>query len=295
MRFNLTAELMLLLCTVIWGGTFLAVKFALPYCSPWLLVALRFGVAAALFGLIFWRQLAAANLLVVRRGFALGLALCIGFGLQTLGLQYTSVSRSAYLTYALIIFTPFLSLVLLGKRPAWTTLAGILVVVAGLYLLTAPGDAPGWNRGDWLTLGCALAFSFYIVGVDRWSAPETQGALAAVQSASVGLLAAPLALLENANFEASPALLLSIFYLAVPGALIVVYLQMRYQPLSTPARASVIFAMEPVFTLLYAAALGLERPGSRELLGAVTVFCGVLLSEAAAFRRTLHSVDVRDR
>ncbi len=47
------AELMLILATMIWGGTFSALKMGLEHTSPFYLVALRFLIASILFGLYF--------------------------------------------------------------------------------------------------------------------------------------------------------------------------------------------------------------------------------------------------
>ncbi len=71
-------------------------------------------------------------------------------------------------------------------------------------------------------------------------------------------------------------------YLVVPGTIIVVFVQMRYQPESSPARASVIFALEPVFAMLYAVGLSMEDFSWRGALGGAIVFLGVAWSEVGA-------------
>lgn len=279
MKKYLTAELMLVLCTVIWGGTFPAVKYALTFSSPWLIVALRFAAA----GLLLTAFLRGANQElsgpVVLRGLILGLFFFAGFGLQTLGLQYTSASRSAFLTEALVLFIPLISLVMSRKQPSIFTLSGALLVMAGLYLLTSPAGFVDFNRGDWLTLGCALAFSFYIIGVDLWSTPDTRGWLSTVQAFTVAVLATPMVFWEGARLQIDSALLLAMLYLIVPGTLVVVILQMRYQPLTTPSRAGVVFALEPVFAMFYAVLLALEGFTWRAALGALVVTIGIMWSE----------------
>lgn len=271
---------MLVLCTVIWGGTFPAVKFALEFSSAWLIVAIRFAIAGALFALIFRSASRKLNRVILLRGLILGVFFFAGFGLQTLGLQYTSSSRSAFLTEALVIMIPVLSFVMSRKRPSFFTMTGALFVMAGLYLLTSPEGFLDFNRGDWLTLGCALSFSFYIIGVDLWSTPESRGLLSTVQAFTVALLAMPMAFAESMRLQPAAGYIFAMLYLILPGTLFVVMLQMRYQPLTTPSRAGVVFALEPVFAMLCAVALSFESFSGRSVLGAAIVFTGVAWSES---------------
>lgn len=273
---------MLVLCTVIWGGTFPAVKYALEFSSPWLIVALRFALAGTLFALFLKGANHKLNWQIVSRGLILGLFFFAGFGLQTLGLQYTSASRSAFLTEGLVLFIPLLSFLMSRKRPTFFTSTGALLVMAGLYLLTSPAGFVDFNRGDWLTLGCALAFSFYIIGVDLWSTPDTRGLLSTLQAFTVAALATPMVFWEGARLAVSTGFVLAMLYLILPGTLIVVMLQMRFQPLSTPSRAGVIFALEPVFAMLYAGALSLEIFTWRGTLGAIVITAGVVWSETGS-------------
>ncbi len=270
---------MLVLCTVIWGGTFASVKFALDFASPWLLVAVRFAAAGLLFALIYFPQLRHIDRATLMQGGILGLTFFAGFGLQTLGLQYTTTSRSAFLTETLVLFTPVLAFLFYRKLPSWATATGAIIVIAGLYLLTSPSGFLALNRGDAWTLGCAIAFSFYIIGVDRWSTPARRGTLSTVQSFTVAVLSLPLAFAEGFRFEVNPTLGMALAYLIVPGTVVVVMMQMRYQPQSTPARAGVIFALEPVFATLYALVLSLEPFHERAAWGALAVTAGVIFSE----------------
>ncbi|HMY10771.1 MAG TPA: EamA family transporter, partial [Turneriella sp.] len=108
MRHLALPDLMLVLCTVIWGGTFPAAKIALQQISPWTVVSLRFMVAGSLFAAIYYRQVVRADFRLMLRGVALGLFFFAGFSLQTFGLVFTSSSRSAFITEMLVIFIPLM-------------------------------------------------------------------------------------------------------------------------------------------------------------------------------------------
>ncbi|MBS0619522.1 MAG: DMT family transporter [Spirochaetes bacterium] len=282
MKRQIVPELMLVLCTVIWGGTFLAVKVALSSASPWLIVSLRFALAGLIFVPFFLRSSQSIDRRSLLHGLILGILLMAGFGLQTLGLQFVSPSRSAFLTETLALIVPLLSFFIQRKLPTRYNLAGAALVVGGLFLITSPGGLFAPNRGDYLTLGCAIAFSVYIILVDIWSTPTNALALSLVQSFVVAVASLPFVFLEGIRLAQNFSFVLALLYLAIPGTFVVILLQMRYQPLATPARAGVIFALEPVFAMLFAVATNLEDFASRAALGAAIAFTGVAVSETGA-------------
>ena len=115
------SELMLIFITVIWGGTFVSIKVALSYTSPLLLMAMRFFSA-----FLFFIMINRINILKISRksllyGSLLGLLMFLGYGLQTIGLKFTSASRSGFITYFYALLTPFFQFLILKRRPFWGT------------------------------------------------------------------------------------------------------------------------------------------------------------------------------
>ncbi|MCR9141189.1 MAG: DMT family transporter [bacterium] len=291
------ADFFLLMCTVLWGGTFLAIKLVIDTTPPMFLVAVRFSLAALIYLLVFHRAIARASRRDVRRGIVLGLFLLGGFGLQTLGLQYTSIARSAFITQLIVLFTPALQWLLFRRLPRPATLAGIAIVLVGMYFLTSPGGEAQLNRGDWLTLGCAISFSLYIVFVDRYGTRENAAALSFDQTLFVAAFAWLIAVgFEFPQFPDSPRLdlFLGLLFLAPFGTNLVVYWQTRWQPETTPARAAVIFAMEPVFATTFAVLFAQEVLPARAALGAAIIFAGMLVSELGPVIGARRSAAVED-
>lgn len=282
---NYKAEFMLMACTIIWGGTFVAIELGLKSASPMLLVAIRFGMAALIFGIFFFPHLLKINRQLLGQAFLLGLAMAASFALQTLGLAYTTVTRSAFITQLLVFFTPVLQWLWLGRRPGWKILPAIVIVLIGMFYLLEPSGAVPLNMGDALTLGCALAFSVYIVLLDQISSDINRVALIFVQCVIIALICGAYSFLfEEFYFNPELSLWLSLLYLAPLGVNLVIYWHTRYQPLSTPARAAVIFSLEPVFAglgeILF---LGKELTGLIAL-GAGLVLLGVLIAECPTGR-----------
>lgn len=283
---RLRAEFFLLLCTVLWGGTFLAIKLTLVETPPVFLVALRYSTAALIYFVVFYRPIFRASRRDVVRGIVLGIFLLGGIGFQTLGLQYTTISRSAFITQLIVVFTPAAQWLFYQRVPRPATLLGIVLVLIGMYFLTSPEGAADLNYGDWLTLLCAISFSLYIVLVDQYSTPENAATLSFDQTLFVGAFAWLGAVWME--FDVFPTgvsfdLFLGILFLAPLGTNLVIYWQTRWQPESTPARAAVIFAMEPVFAVLFAVAFADEIFNLRGALGAALILCGLLISELGPY------------
>jgi drug/metabolite transporter (DMT)-like permease len=165
---KLTAELFLLTTTIFWGSTFVVVKWGLADFPPLTLLALRFSLAAVLFLILFPKTWLHTDWSAIWAGGFLGLFLFLGFALQTVGLVYTTASKSAFITGLLVIFTPFVQVILERRSPTRGNLIGVGIVSLGLWFLTAP-EGGSWNRGDSLTLLCAIVFSIYIVYLDIMS------------------------------------------------------------------------------------------------------------------------------
>src|SRR5579875_2296220 len=176
-RRTLTAHLLLVAVTLVWGCTFPLVKAALREVSPLLFNLLRMTLASVV--LIGTNRKNFRN--VTRSQLTLcataGLFLALGYELQTAGLARTTPSKSAFLTGLVVVLVPLLS-ALPGirsastPRPHLTAYCGAGVAFLGIVFLTSdPGAGlallAGMHLGEWLTLGCALAFAVHLLILAR--------------------------------------------------------------------------------------------------------------------------------
>src|SRR3989442_1804257 len=217
------ADLTLLLATAMWGTSFVAVKTGLAYATPLAFLAVRFGIAALLLapGTRFTPLPRGRELW---GGLLLGALVAVGFVSVTFGLLVTTPSRSAFIVAISSVLAPVIGFVVLSQRPGWLAAAALALAGVGMYLLTAP-DSGGLNRGDLLTLVCALCFGGQIVAVSELSRHGDARRLVWMQIASTALVSAgAAALFQRPPVGRAPAL--------VPG----------------PARAG-CFARPPAFLL----------------------------------------------
>jgi drug/metabolite transporter (DMT)-like permease len=299
------AESILLATTLIWGATFSIAKYLVDAgVDAMALVAWRFGLAAPLFLLLFARRVTfRPSRTTLAHGAILGALLYVGFGLQTVGLGITSSSRSGFITALYVVFTPLLQIIVIRRVPGINVLVGIVLVLLGLWGLTAPGGelaglidpwrAGGFNAGDLLTLASAFFFAIYIVLLDRFTARSDAAMLTAVQLVTVALIAVGHVAVAVAAGTTSGALTIpatapawaGILYLALLATVLSTYWQTRYQGDTTPSRAAVIFTLESLFAAIIAAALLGETMTTLSIIGGALIITGLLVVELGGMLR----------
>lgn len=273
------AELYLLVCTFIWGSTFVVVKHSLADISPHLMVAVRFGIATLLFLAFSPKSLKNLDCQVAVKGGILGALLFAGFAAQTMGLQYTTASKSGFITGMLVVFTPFFQVFIERRSPKLGNLVGVALVSVGLYLLTAPQGSE-FNRGDALTLGCAVIFALYIVYLDIFAKEHDVGQLIFLQMVVTVLLAVVSTIIwEQPRVKFTTGLAFAIAYLAIMATLVTLSWQTKYQKETTPTRAAIIYSLEPVVSAFLAYLIENDNIGKLGILGGGIIVTGLLVSE----------------
>ena len=276
---RLLAESLLVVATIIWGGTFVATRAGHDHVSPMLIIAIRFLVSVAVLGPIlalagraWWKHW--------RTGFVLGVVLAGAYVLQTIGLQWTTAARSAFLTYLFAILIPPLQRFVGRRRLSAGNLMGLIVVIGGTVVMTHPWDLGGWNTGDLVTLGSAVCFALFVVLLDRFGQNTPAVDLVPMQFLTAGAIALAGALiLEPMRLSFSSGALLALGYLTILGTIGGLGLQTVFQVYTTPVRATTIFSLEPVFAAIFAVAILSEQLGVLEIAGGAVILGGVLLSE----------------
>ena len=277
------ADLALVFVSFLWGATFVVVKAALHDASSLVFIALRFSLAVLLLLLLFrLRPGSLSNFRTHWRGGALcGLFLFLGYALQTAGLLTTTASKSAFLTGLFIVLVPVLSAALHRRAPGWVEWTGAALAMAGTGLLTIdPSAGFRLTTGDLLTIGCAVAFAVHVVAVARYSTTRGHAALTLWQILSVAVLSAASCLwLEPPRLVWTPRLAFALVVTAVFATTICFALYTWAQAHTTATRASIFFALEPVFAALTAWLWSGEHWGLRTLSGAALILMAILFVE----------------
>jgi len=272
------ADLALLLATALWGTSFVAVKRALADATPLAFLTVRFGIAALALapGTRFRPRPTGREL---SGGALLGGLVAVGFIAQTAGLVTTTPSRSAFIVAVSSVLAPVIALALLGERPRWVTAVALAVATLGIYLLTAP-DAGGLNRGDLLTLICAVCFGGQIVAVTELTRHFDSRRLVFVQIAATAVLGAlATALFERPQIHWTPRFIGALLYTVLFASTICFLLQMRAQRVMSSARAALIFCFEPLFAAVTSWLILGERLAWLQWSGGALILVGMVLAE----------------
>ena len=273
------AELSLLLLAFFWGVTFPLVKIALNFCSPFLFLAIRFGLATLIIWLVYSKRISLVDKATLKAGIILGIFLFLGYAFQTVGLKYTAASKSAFITGLFVIMVPPLSVLLVREKPKIFSLLGVALAVSGLWLMTRPRGSE-FNVGDFLTFFCAISFSFHVIFVQIYAKEFPFEKLVFVQLLTTALLSIPsMFLLETRKLIYNPNLLSGILVTALFATALGITIQNRMQKDTTATKASVIYTMEPVFAGVFSYLILGEGLGSVGMVGAGLILSGMLCSE----------------
>jgi drug/metabolite transporter (DMT)-like permease len=273
-----TGVVAMTLATMIWGATFVVIRDVLHGIGPVELIATRFTAASVLFGVALAVRRRPIGSAALRAGLLAGLCAAVGFLCQAIGLTSTSAGNSAFLTCTGTVFAAFFAWPLLRQRPSSTLLQGIALALAGSALLSTRLGLP--SAGDAWTLLGALAFALQIVALARTAGHVDTLELVAFQSLTVALVLLPFARHAPQQLAAldTPGLA-RVAYLVIPGTVVAPLLQVIAQRVLPAGRVALLFALEPVFALVFALAFGGERFAPRWWLGAALILSGVVRVE----------------
>jgi drug/metabolite transporter (DMT)-like permease len=289
-----TGESALLFTTVIWGGTFAIIKTALGSISPMMFLSFRFTIAAILFIPFVFGRLKRLDSSSIKGGLILGLLYFGGFAAQTLGLNYTSATKSAFITGTFVIFTPIFQIIIERRPPSKGNIMGIILVAGGLIFLSSRGThlldiihelGTNFNTGDYLTLICAIFYSLYIVYLDIVSKKIDNLSLVFMQIAvtAIGAITGTIIFqasgIEISRFILNKDVIFAVIYTSLLATILTTTLQTKFQKYTTPTKAGIIFSFEPIFASLVAFFLLSEKISNFGFIGCIFIFCGLLISE----------------
>jgi drug/metabolite transporter (DMT)-like permease len=282
------ADAALAIVAIIWGSTFVVVKNALTDISTLYFLFLRFSLASACMALLFapgfrkmpWPEIARG----LGGGAIAGLFLWVGYILQTVGLKYTSAGNSGFLTGLYIVLVPVIGAAIFRKRPDGREIAGIAAATLGMIVMTLPSLTVDFrmNRGDLLTIGCAVAFAFHLLIVGYYSQRERTEAVALGQIGCAAILSALSLGIDPPHALWSRPVWFAIVLTAIFATALAFALQTWAQRYTTPTRTALIFALEPVVALATAVSIGGEALTRYAVAGGALILAGILAVELRA-------------
>lgn len=290
---NFQGILMLTLCAFIWGTAFIAQSVGGEYAEP-----LTFNCARSFLATIFlfcccllfdklngkpFRILGTDDPLrkdrTIKGGIVCGIALTLASFMQQLGIMYTTVGKSGFITALYIVLVPFLSYAIYRTRLTIVQCVSVVIAAIGMYYICI-NEGFSINKGDFYTLVCAFCFAGQIIAVDRVITNLDGVRLSLVQFITCTILNGILMFIfETPSLHNIILGLLPIAYAGIMSSGVAYTLQIVGQKHCNPVLACMIMSLESAFALLSGWLLLGQAMSQREIFGCLLVFTAIMLAQ----------------
>lgn len=273
------ANLILLVVAVIWGGGFIAGKMALTTLTPVTILMYRFGLGSLLCGIVFWGRIKKTPISVVKKGIIIGVIQMAGLMVQLSGLQYTSTANQSFLCTAYVAFVPFISWIILRKRPEIKAfVAGLLALVGIGFICLDNGLTIGF--GDSLSIAFSVIFGIQIVivgmlvdgDIDVFQLSFFQLLTAAIVAFGICLVTGQL--INPFGSES----IIGVLYLGILNTFVAFLAQNYAQKYTSDTMAALIMSLESVFGFLLSVLYYNEVVTLKFLAGSMLCFVAILIN-----------------
>ena len=277
-----------LLCTLIWGTTFIAQDTGMDAIGPFIFNATRFFVGfLALIPFFFLLEFNKFNRIFNKNkkkfiylSIFIGIFLFLASALQQISLLYTDVANAAFFTIFYVPMVPIIVFILFRKKVHWSVWPSVMLCVMGGYLLTDFYDSTV-RMGDLLVILGALFWSLHIIFIGElindFDLPITVGL---IQTFIVSFLSYIIGIShEQFIFENILTEKYEILYAGVLSGGFAFVLQIYAQKNINPAPAAIIFSLEGVFATIAAWFILNQILNINNILGCLFILSGVLLSQ----------------
>ena len=272
----------LILVTIIWGAAFAVVKNSLDYVPPIYMMAFRFTIAGIVMSLVFIKKLIRIKKEELIHGVGIGVFLFLAYAFQTIGCNYTTAGKNAFLTTIYVILVPFLNWILIKRRPDIFSVVAAVLSITGIGLLSLEGDFT-MNKGDVLTLICGFCYALQIIFIAQWSQNDDPVLLAIIQIIVAALLSWITAPFIDGDMNwsvlGSSDVILSMLYLGLLSTMVAFALQTICQKYLAPSLAALLMSFEAVFGALSGVIFLGEVIPLRGIIGCVLMFSAIVISE----------------
>ncbi len=277
-----------LICTFIWGTTFIAQDTGMKVIGPYVFNGVRFFVgflALVPFYLLFEKKNTHKVVSKNRTKFfylsiLIGFFLFLGTVFQQVALLYTDIANAAFFTIFYVPMVPIIVFFLFKKNIHWSVWLSVILCVIGGYLLTNFYDAIV-RLGDTLVIIGAIFWSLHIIFIgkiiEEFNAPILIGL---IQTLIVSACSIILALIfEDFILKNILDQKIQILYAGILSGGIAFVLQIYAQKNISPAPAAIIFSLEGVFATIAAWILLSQILNLNNILGCGFILAGVLISQ----------------
>lgn len=288
-KLQIRNSILLFITAVIWGCAFVAQSVGMDYIEPFTFSAVRSLIGSAFLVPCIWLLGKRKNTEAIKvkedkkellkGGIICGVIICVAANLQQIGILYTSVGKSGFLTALYIVIVPVIG-AFLGKKPGKKLCMAVVCAVVGLYLLCMKVGTFSLEFGDVLLLLCALVFSLHIMTIDYFTQRVDGVKLSCIQFLVCGILSGIVMLIfEHPSLTAICTAWAPVLYTGILSCGVAYTLQIVGQRGMNPVVASLIMSLESVVSAIAGWLILGQILSGRELAGCVVMFIAIILAQ----------------
>ena len=274
-----SADLILVLVVLIWGSTYLAMKWGMESFGIFALITLRFAIAFAIGIPLLWRYRSPIYMHTLTSSALLGFGYFCGFTLLLYGMRTTTTTSAGFLMATTVVFVPILQVLFFRRIPNLSILIAVCCCLFGVGLLTLRNGL-ALDFGAILCLICSICYAIVIV-TTKWVLNSGENALTigVLQLGFTSLFSFGAMLIFEMSFRSAPLESWGIiFYLAIFCTLIGFVLQAVAQEFTSPEHTGLIYTLESVFASLFGYVFLQEVLPVQGYVGVILVFTGVIIA-----------------
>lgn len=281
MKKEILGKCMLLMSALIWGSSFIVMKNAVDFISPFTLLCIRFVLSTIFISILFFNKIKKIKKQDLLGGFLAGLALFSAFSIQTFGLQLTTPGKNAFLTAVYCTIVPLLSWLYFKKKPDKAQIFAAILCFIGVGFVSLDSSLKV-NLGDLYTLIGGFLYAVHIIVCEKAMKNTSPIIITALQFAFAAIFSFVAAyLFEDVSiiFHIDQSIYLQILYLAFFATTLCYLFQNVGQKFVNENIAALLLSLESVFGVFFSILFGQEMMTLQIALGFLIIFISVLISE----------------
>ena len=278
----------LIICTLIWGTTFVAQDTGMDNIGPFTFNSTRFFVAflaVSPFVFLFEKKKIITQIKNNINQFTklmipVGVFLFLGTVFQQVSLLYTNVANSAFFTIFYVPMVPIIIYFIFSEKLHWSIWPSVVVCVVGGYFLSNMSDA-AIRFGDGLVLIGALFWALHIIYIGKLVKKfDLPFFIALFQNLLVAILSFLLVIVfEEIDFSKIRLETFEILFAGILSGGAAFVLQLFGQRNIPPAPAAIVMSLEGVFAAIAAWIILSQILDFNNIIGCTLILGGVLLSQ----------------
>lgn len=284
-------RVLLLIVTIVWGSSFIVLKDTLSRLGnghfTFFILATRFLLSGIALSIICYKKLITIKKSTFFKGLTLGFILFGAYSVQTMGLNYTTASKNAFLTAVYVVLVPFLSWLFLAKKPVLRNYVGAGLCLLGIAFVAIIGKHEHGSKellGDLLSVVSGVFYAFQIIFISKHTQDEDAIQLLIIEILTVAVICSCITAIfefptHYQEFYIPTDAIWKILYLALACTLFAQFGQMIAQKYTPPVSVALIFSLESVFGVLFEILLGDARITPYMIIGFALIFIAEITSE----------------